>query len=517
MQPQVESLIESLEQFESLSDERRRRAFEQVEWLQSVDDEQLGELFAALAASRLPTDADASSSLLSAALAQIDRASAYEPHQWNPLSKQSVERTVTLYGQLAPSVAGRHHLLRLLAQRGDEAALARLTELLVADPPQSETDVAVVFTPLFRRRNYRADALFPRLLDAVAYTGVAAGALDLANYLTREQLVAEHPGKVRRPQLEELLGRLAQRLAHVEEHPAQYAQTADDMQRTIGESVALVISLCDAMALIGEEASIGKLYQAMELKHRRVRTEASAALARLGEEEGRKTLLELASEPVARLRVLAYADELGIADKIDPQYATPVARAEAELALWLAQPSQFGIPPTGIELLDARTQSWPGSDDEVPCFLFRFRYDLGGTAFANVGIVGPVTVTFAADLNGLSVDDLYALFAGWQSEHEDIYRLDLEHLEGATQVAAQRLAQFLIDAGYTQIQPVWLGSFFGELALVAHAVHDEEDGVAVVDQDGIFWRTAPLSPRSLGPEEVYNLYKGRKILSVFNA
>jgi hypothetical protein len=516
MHSQVATLLQALEQFAELSQDRRRDALERVEWLQAVDDEQLGQLLTALAEGDPPSEAAPAAALLSAVLSQIGRASPAQRRRWQALDDALVDQIVALYRKLDATYEGRHHLLRLLAQRGGDAALLRLTELLVDDPPRSEKEVAVVFTPLFRRRNYRPESLFPRLLDAMAHPEAAAAALDLANYLTREQVAGEHPGSPRREQLEELLGRLAQRLAHVEERPAQYARTADDMQRTIGESVALVISLCDALALIGEQASIGKLYQALELKHRRVRTEASAALARLGEEAGRHALLELAAEPVARLRVLAYAEELGVADQIDPQYATDVARAEAELGLWLSQPSQFGIPPTEIELLDRRTQAWPGWDEPVDCFLFRFRYELGAADFANVGIVGPVTLTFAADLNGLLIDDLYALFAGWQAEHEDIYRLDVERLEGSAQITAERLQQFLADAGYQQIQPAWLGSFFGELALVAHAMHDQDDGVAVVDQDGIFWRPAPLGPRSLGPEEVYNIYKGHKILSTFN-
>lgn len=515
MHPQVESLLADLQQFDTLSDERRRRAVEATDALQTVDDRSLAVLLKGLLA-REPVVSTAASSLLEAALVQIGRT----PHEGPgaaPLDVTLVESIVALYRRLDGVDAGRHHLLRLLAQRGDAAALASLADLVVADPPLDPRDVAVVFTPLFRRRDYPPSALFPRLLDALAHASVAVAVLDLANYLVREHVVAEHPGAPRRQQLKTLLGRLAQQLGHLEERPSAHAQTAQDMQRTVGESVALVVSLCDALALIGDTSAVGKLYQALQLKHRRVRTEAAAALARLGEEEGRRALLELAAEPVARLRVLAYAEELGFGDQVDPQYATDVARAEAELALWLAQPSQFGVPPTRMELLDRREQSWPGYDEPVACFLFRFYYEMGGAAFSNVAIVGPVTLTLAADLNALPMDDLYALFAGWQAEHEDIYRLDHRRVEGGQHVAAQRLAQFLAEAGYTDIQPAWLGSFFGELSLVANAVHDRERGVAVVDQDGIFWRGAGGSPRPLGPDEVHDLYKGHKILSTFNA
>src|SRR6185312_3349414 len=142
----------------------------------------------------------------------------------------------------------------------------------------------------------------------------------------------------------------------------------------------------DALALIGDKSAVGKLYQALRVGHRRLRTEAAAALARLGEAQGADELAQLAAEPIARLRVLAYTDELGLKEKIDPQYTTAVARAEAELCVWLAEPTQYGVPPTSCELFDCRRQHWPGFDDPVDCFLFQFQYvvtlDSGEQAFS---------------------------------------------------------------------------------------------------------------------------------------
>src|SRR5439155_25590943 len=127
---------------------------------------------------------------------------------------------------------------------------------------------------------------------------------------------------------------------------------------------------------------------------------------------GVNELVALAAEPVARLRVLAYADEVGIRDKIEPQFATPEARAEAELCVWLAEPTQYGVPPTSCELVDRRRLHWPGFDDPVECFLFRFQYALtiegeGERSFSNIGIAGPVAHAFIADLGDLSPDDIY--------------------------------------------------------------------------------------------------------------
>jgi len=102
--------------------------------------------------------------------------------------------------------------------------------------------------------------------------------------------------------------------------------------------------------------AIPRLTEAMQLKHRRVQTEAAGALARLGDELGTEHLIALVNEPSARLRVIAYADELGMGDRIDDRFRTVESTAEAEMALWLSQPSQMGVPPTLVETIDQRHQ-----------------------------------------------------------------------------------------------------------------------------------------------------------------
>jgi hypothetical protein len=285
--------------------------------------------------------------------------------------------------------------------------------------------------------------------------------------------------------------------------------------------VALAVSLCDALGLIGDPAAAGKLHQALELRHRRLRTEAAAALVRLGDPAGVEELKRMAAEPVARLRALAYAQELGVADKIDPQYKTPVARAEAELIAWLAEPTQFGIPPTGCELVDRRKQYWPGFEEPVECFLFRFTYafSLDGQSqrsFSNVGIVGPLVHAFTADLADLSPQDIYAAYAGWQAEHEEIREYDVARLSKSEKLEVVRLERRLHDAGYSEIEPQQMGYFFGEKALVALARRGDVRGVAVVDFQDIAFFPQRHAQRSLGVREAYCIYKGRKLLKVFN-
>jgi hypothetical protein len=379
------------------------------------------------------------------------------------------------------------------------------------------TAAAVVFGPLLQHKDYDPQALFPRLLDALGQPAVAPAIMDVANFVTREELIESHPAACRKDQMAGLLGGLIQRLGLVEERPGDIASDERQLAEIVTGSIALAVSLCDALALIGDRSVVGKLYQALELRHRRLRTEAAAALARLGEEEGRSILISMAAEPVARLRVLAYAAELGIEEQLDEKFTSSTARAESELALWLAQPSQLGFPPSRLELVDSQTLYWPGYDEPVECFLFRFAYEVADGEYTNIGIAGPMCHAFGADLADLPPDDIFAVFAGWQVEHEEIYELDAAQLSATQRLEVVRLERRLHDAGYETIQPIKLGMFFGERVLVARAKRDGLPGVAVANLEEVQWHPARGRPRPLGPHEAYCLYKGRKLLRTFNA
>jgi hypothetical protein len=433
-----------------------------------------------------------------------------------PPEEEAVRRAVALYRGLSPDSPARVPLLQWLACARTAAALAAFADFTVVDPPAKATGVAIAFGPLFQHRDYDPTPLFPRLFDALPRISVAPAVLDLANFVTREGLLPRHPGAARVSQLAELLSGLVGRLARLETSPPADASAAKTIGAQINAGVALAVSLCDALAQIGDTAVVGKLYQASELSHRRVRTEAAAALACLGEEAGREMLVQLAAEPVARLRVLAYAEELGLLDRVDARYQTAPARAEAELALWLSQPQQMSFPPTVCELIDSRTQYWPGYEEPVECFLFRFTYVIGDGQFSNIGIVGPLTHAFGADFSGLPVADIYAGFAGWQAEHPEIYELEVTSLNEAQHVEVARLQRRLHDEGFGTIQPLRLVSFFGERVPVARATWEGQPGAAVVDREQTYWLPRTDDRRAPGPDEAYCIYKGRRLLRAFN-
>ncbi len=484
------------------------------DWYRSADDDQLYGVLAELASRPAPTPAqDAQLMQLFQGLCHRDWSAGTTPPERLPAWLMG--QLALLYQSLGPNSASRAVLLQLVATHGN-VELARLADWLVADPPQDVRSVLLALSPLFRRRDFDPQHLFPRLFDAIAHPILAASVLDLSNYVTNEGLVDSHPATSRAPRLVGLLSELTHRLMKLEESLGSEPGQAAELAKAVDESVSLAVALCHALALIGDEVAIGKLFQTLELRHRRLRTEAAAALAALQQPAGIEALAELVAEPVVRLRVLAYAHELDCLDQIDERFQTDESRAEAELALWLADPSQIGLPPTALELVDSRTQYWPGYDDEIDCYLFRFSYQLAEGEFSNVGIAGPVTHAFHADIADLSLDDIYAAFAGWQAEHEDIYELDVTEMHEAHSLDVARFTRRLHDDGYEGIRPLRLTFFFGDRALVARAIREGTEGIAVVDQEAVQWRSTQNKLRPVGPDEMYHIYKGRRLLRNFN-
>jgi hypothetical protein len=523
MDDRLATLLADLKRAETLTGADLHRAARRADWVKEFSAAQFAEMLAAIGELTLPLSA-ASDRLLATwliAAVQARRKTLDSTHAAQAETDMILRPLEPLYLGLGPDSRARGQLLAWLAVGGRGEELDVFGRLLLDDPPQDDHDVVQAFAPLFQRRPARVAKLFPRLLNAMASPSLAAPVLDLANFLVREKLVEAHPAADVSAELINLLGELAQTLLLLEERPDEFGDSPLELSRRVARGVALAVSLCDALALIGDKSAIGKLHQTLKVGHRRLRTEAAAALARLGDEQGATELVQLAAEPIARLRVLAYAGELGIQNRIDPAFATPEARAEAALSVWLAEPTQYGLPPTSCELFDHRRQQWPGFDEPVDCFLFRFQYTVtteGGLeqSFSNMGIAGPLVHAFVAEMGDLPPEDIYAAFAGWHAQHEDIREFDVARLSKSEQLEVERLKRRLHDEGYAAIQPQKMGYFFGEKALVALAERQGVGGVAVADFKDTLFFPQRHSRRPLGVEEAYSIYKGRKLLKAFN-
>lgn len=428
----------------------------------------------------------------------------------------------------------RVQLLRCLALIGTPASLELLVERLTAAPPADGRHGAYALSPLFQRRDWPVEAVFPGLLDGLEHPSIVVSVLDLANYVTRQRMVAQHPAWTHRQTLIDLLSGTQGRLGQLASEPQAFGATVSEIQRVLSDGIALCVSLCDALGWCDEPRAVGKLRQAAELPHRRIQLEAAAALARLGEAEGRDRLIDLAADPAARLRALAYAEELQLIDEIPPEHRSEEARAVAELAAWLGQPEQFGVAPGQLEVIDARRQYWPSFEEPQQCYLIRFAYRLGpsrpadeagfdhgtmeqaGRTYSNIGIAGPLVHAVAADLQDLPIDDIYALFAGWQAEHDDLFTVQPAHWNRAQRSRIEELGVQLQDRGYDDLQPHSLGVLFESSAWIGSATREGSQGFIAFDGSELVWAPQSGRTRPLQQEDVWNLYKGRQMLRTFN-
>jgi hypothetical protein len=520
MTDRLTTLLVDLQKIAQLDSRQRAELIRRSDWIREATTDEVNDLLAEL--NELPpANAPDQQTPLTAVLNHLGvrlramTGPSTEQHVWSGVRSA----VASLYRHLGPDHDGGHHLLAALASSAAKGDLEQFVELVVSDPPTQSDLALLAFAPLFQQAGDATPHVFPRLLDGLQHPTIAAPILDLANYATRQKLMARHPAVERTKQLAELLGQLAERLNLFEQQIHNGESSAERLaadQRQVAESLALAVSLCDALALIGDPSVAGKLYRAMDLGHRHVRTEAASALARLGEEAGKQELMALAAEPIVRLRVLAYAEELGMLDEVAAEYRSPVARAEAELVLWLADPAQFGMPPQQVDMLDSRRQFWPGYDEPVDCYLFRYTYRLPQGELSNVCLAGPLVHGFAADFTDVPVTDVYAAFAGWQTEHDEIVEYDANQLPAEHLPQAEVIERRLHSDGYDSMQIRRYGLFFGRLVLVATAVHNGSFGSVVSDADHSFWCPQAEGPWPLGPDEAYNMYKGRSLLEMFN-
>ena len=426
------------------------------------------------------------------------------------------ELAVSLKQSNHPQAAA--HCLQILAAQADRDSLAELCNLLAARTVEDDRSIAVAVSPLFQWPPPGLAQVFDSLGENLWNLQLIGPMLDLAAHCLRKGKLTAHPLKSKIARLRELLGASVQRLAVLEEKPQQFGNDVATIQQVLSGGVALTVSLCDALGLMNDQESEIKLMQAMELSHRRVQTEAACALARLGKEAGRRRLIELTGDPAARLRAVAYADELGLEEEVPAEMREPIAMAESEAIAWLSESERFGFPPAELELIDQRTQFWPSYDTPQACFLWRFAYRFAQGELSNLIIAGPLVHAFHADLKRLDVDDVYGLFAGWQAEHNEIYEVPSSQFNSAQRSECDRLLKKAAEENtdIDQWRALALTFFFGERAVLAVGQRSGQNVCLVVDDLEQVEQDIDSRPTSLTPELVLCLYRGRKLLRSFN-
>ena len=518
MSDDLVTFLNDLSVYEDLDGAGHTKCHQRTGWIETADGQQISDLLDSLLERQLPHDGEPTETLLTSAFMHLSQRFQSEKSVTDgPLCDDQIrERVVDLYRHLGEHSRTRHYLLSILTLVGGAPELKQFSELIVIDPPFNSLEASLPFFPLVQSKQLETEALFPRLLDGLEHISVAAPILDVANHVTRYDMVPIHPAAQKTAQLTSLLSGISGRLGALESDPGDFHDGEHDISSMVNDGIALAVAICDALALIGDRSAVGKINQLLHLGHRRLRVEAAAALSRLGDKTGTQTLLELAEDPSVRLRVLSYAEELDLLDRVHEQFRSSLSRAEAELACYLAEPTQFGISPGTIDLVDQRPMFWPGYDEPVECYLFRYAYTFAQGTFNNVGIAGPLVHTFTQNLAGLTPEEIYAVYAGWHAQHDEMYEIEVDQLTDRQKAEVRQFENRLWSDGYEDVQTISLGFFFEENTLIASARRNGTTGTAVVDAHDIHWHPAGVGTQPLGPGEVYSMYKGRKLLQTFN-
>ncbi len=517
-------MLPNLSQILEMQDfaEQQQAMVKFVTELQSLSQDELSEILNALTefcSQQTTLSEDQHCQIAGIVITRITQIQKTDPLTWPAAQLEAINQ---IYANAPAESNLRNQLLGLLATIGTDSALAIWQQRLCTDPPQNRKGIALAFAPLMHKQALLTQPLFDALLTgAFSHLPVAAAMLDLANYAFRYGILVPHPAEGRIEQLTSLLGQLVSQMARIEEGNIPEKWEPLQISQTVSDAVALIIPICDVIALMEYEPAIGKLNQTLELKHRRLQTEAAAALAKLDDEAGRNALIALAEHANVRTRVLAYADELGLGNQISLEYQGDIATAEAHLATWLSEPEQMGIAPSKIELVDNREWSWPSYEHPVQCYLFQYTYGSGPNAYRNVGISGPLTHAFSADITPLATLDMYAAFAGWQTTHEEIFTVPFDRATQAMPSVVANLVRQMNELDYVDTKPLALAGFFGEYQLIVEAhpasQNDAELGTLIIRNDSADWIGLGNAAAPIDWQMALDIWRGRRLLANFNA
>jgi hypothetical protein len=358
--------------------------------------------------------------------------------------------------------------------------------------------------------NWKLVDVFPRILES-EHPSVLAPALDLANSMVRKHGVTPHPAACKFDSLLIVFGAVTMQLQALEENPRKFSDNVQAIQRILFDAVSLLVASCDSFALIGDPRAIGKLNQAIELKHRRIKLEAAYALVKLGESRALELIVQLLPDDSSRSRAIAYLHELSAEDRIGAEWTSSLAKAKSDLAIWLSQPEQFAIPPSKIELVEQRTMHWPGFEGPQECFLLQFEYGTGDGSYSNVGFAGPFASAMSLDIKSLSNDAAFAMFLANDVQDDSESRIDWDSLSSYQKDSYDDWLEELVAKGFDQIQPLARLRTLGSEGLLCQG-RTADGGLWGILTDGESVIRCPAGAQTF--ETLFLQWKGKLALAV---
>lgn len=185
------------------------------------------------------------------------------------------------------------------------------------------------------------------------------------------------------------------------------------------------ISAAVAIPFLPEAPRSELLSLALEHSNWEVHLEAAWAMARVGNENGFKLMVELSKDVHKFIRVARYLHELGRYYLLPFETQSEDFQAMAEMSNWLQHPNELGRVPDELIQVDTRKIFWPPTNDTRRVWLFRFsckpadgaepnEYELG------VGMVGSVTwAMLETSTASMKPEEVYALHCCWELQQND--------------------------------------------------------------------------------------------------
>jgi hypothetical protein len=400
--------------------------------------------------------------------------------------------------------------LQAMLLSGQSSSVRLAVDLLVETPPLDWKDTAHALSTLMQSTEWKLSDVFPRILDS-HQPSVLAPALDLANSMVRKHGVTPHPASCRYESLLNMFGGVTMQLQALEENPRKFSDNVQAIQRMLFDAVSLLVASCDFFALMGDSRAIGKLNQAIELKHRRIKLEAAYALVKLGETRALDLIVELLRDDSSRSRAVAYLQELSAEDRIGAEWLTSLSKAKSDLAIWLSQPEQFAIPPSRIELVEQRTMQWPGFEGPQECFLLQFDYGVGEGTYSNIGFSGPFALAMSLDMKSFSNDAVFAMYLANDVEDPSESKVAWESLSESQKDDYLDWLEELQTKGFDQVTPLARVRSLGSEALVCQGMTHESSAWGILT-DGSSVIRCPVGSQTF--ETLFLQWKGKLAMEI---
>ncbi|MBL8811255.1 MAG: hypothetical protein JNM43_13855 [Planctomycetaceae bacterium] len=277
-------------------------------------------------------------------------------------------------------------------------------------------------------------------------------------------------------------------------------------------------SVATALPFLKHAERNSLLSAAMKHPDSSVRLESASAAAKLGMDEGFKTLADACLDVNLSMPAKQYLEELKRVELIPEAAKDPAFAARADFAYWLAHPNELGEAADEVEVVDHRELVWPPAKTAKHFWLLRYRLtDKTGLEDdnENYGLVGSQTWCFFDDhMMQRPIEDVYAIHYCFEQKVAEL--IDEAEVEGPEEEQAfqkQWTGAELQDVQLLTVVRMSLRLKYPTRRIaVGTAKQDGQDGWVIFDGDRSRWYPASEQPPETSDETIWRIHVGRRLL-----